>query len=474
MNEWDQHRQSPASRRRPDHPYVLVVDTDSKRIDACLECIETFDVGVRVAPDGEQAVNVLKQVGPPALLLADLSLRQAGGFSVIEALRLIDRESAHIIAWAPSRDIREFAAQRLAGLNVHVLGGAVAVSVLRSAIRRALQTNASPAAPGASPHAPLDEVDQTLRTLSDRARQLCGAPGVAVYLKAPRETAFRSAITWTSDAPIPSVVGLPQALNSVVDNGATLVVPDPAARSLSNRIDFASQNSMRGMVAVPIVAADYEMLGMICVFDLKPLSLPSTVIEALEALGRPVALPPAMTPVPRTAVFAQRSDRPAAVSRATRSTESLSPKWRPVVLDRQTGDVAIARELVRARREQRHLSVVLFAIDRLISDTGPRSELAIDPLATMSDRLATAIRGYDLAVRWDREALLVVLPGLSAVDARHVAERVRAVVKAGSSHSVAVSGGVAELQAEDTFESVVARAIQKVELARERGHNRVA
>jgi len=51
---------------------------------------------------------------------------------------------------------------------------------------------------------------------------------------------------------------------------------------------------------------------------------------------------------------------------------------------------------------------------------------------------------------------------------------VRAALQAGASHRVAVSGGVAELLVEETFGAVVSRAREKVRLALERGHNRVA
>ena len=92
---------------------------------------------------------------------------------------------------------------------------------------------------------------------------------------------------------------------------------------------------------------------------------------------------------------------------------------------------------------------------------------------TLNETLTKAIRGSDLAIQWSSEELLVVLPGLNASEARQVAERVRAAMQAGARHRVAVAGGVAELQANETVESAVARANEKVRLARERGHNRV-
>jgi diguanylate cyclase (GGDEF)-like protein len=108
------------------------------------------------------------------------------------------------------------------------------------------------------------------------------------------------------------------------------------------------------------------------------------------------------------------------------------------------------------------------------TDSGAATRPPHDLLSAVGETLTKAIRGSDLAIRWDRDELLVVLPGLSVTEARPVAERVRAAMQAGARHRVAVSGGVADLMAGDTFDSVVARANEKVRLARERGHNRVA
>jgi hypothetical protein len=46
-------------------------------------------------------------------------------------------------------------------------------------------------------------------------------------------------------------------------------------------------------------------------------------------------------------------------------------------------------------------------------------------------------------------------------------------MQASASDRVAVAGGVAEMLAHETFDAVVARANEKVRVARERGHNRV-
>ena len=98
---------------------------------------------------------------------------------------------------------------------------------------------------------------------------------------------------------------------------------------------------------------------------------------------------------------------------------------------------------------------------------------APDAFGEASETLTRAIRGSDLAIQWSSDELLVVLPGLNGSEARQVAERVRAAMQAGARHRVAVAGGVAELLANESVESAVARANEKVRLARERGHNRV-
>src|SRR5206468_970657 len=107
------------------------------------------------------------------------------------------------------------------------------------------------------------------------------------------------------------------------------------------------------------------------------------------------------------------------------------------------GNVAVARELARLRREPRHLSLVIFDVDARTA--GERAAPADDPIENVTEMLTKAIRGSDLAIRWTAQALLVVLPGLALAEARPVAERVRAALAAGARHRVAVAGGLAEL-----------------------------
>jgi diguanylate cyclase (GGDEF)-like protein len=255
---------------------------------------------------------------------------------------------------------------------------------------------------------------------------------------------------------------MPRVFASILETGEALVFPD-LTTAPSPDVSSAWADGVRGFVAVPIVGADEQIVGTICVFDLKPLAVGGSEVAALKALGRRASARPDSTPVhPQSGARPRRA--PAAVAADATG-----------LLDRRSGHLAIARELLRMRREEQQLSVVLFDVDSVQrTDQGDAMGAAPDPFVAVCETLTRAIRGSDLAIRWSREELLLVLPGLSVTEARPVAERVRAALQAGARHNVAVSGGLAELRADDTFESVVARANDKVRLARERGHNHVA
>ena len=80
--------------------------------------------------------------------------------------------------------------------------------------------------------------------------------------------------------------------------------------------------------------------------------------------------------------------------------------------------------------------------------------------------MTRVIRGYDLAIRWGRQEWLVVLSGVREAEAGRVAERVRDAVTAGIGAHVALADGVAELEQDNTFESIVVRANENLRARR--------
>ncbi len=467
--------------RKIEPRYVLVADTHLPRVAACLESLKPFNIGVLVARDGDEAIRVVKRFGPPVLLIIDLSLSGKDGFAVIEAFREVDRAGAQVIAWSASKELREFATQRLAGLNVRILGGTVPRGIVRGAIERALRREAL-ATSGSNSGPTAEDVHQTMTELSEQARHLCATPGVAVYLKASGETQFRASVTWTSDEPTPDLpYHLPRVFSSIVETGKPLVLPDLAMEPISEQPASTLHDVIGGLVAVPIVSTNQQVIGTICVFDFKPLTLSSAQIEALEALGRGVSIGSAATRIHPAAGnqsvrdMAPATTHPAAAESSVTEPAPSSFDSPTALFDRIGGTFAVRRELARARREQAQLSIVLFDVIEVVggaggTTAGPTAEV----FGEVGEILMKAIRGSDLAIRWSGAQLLLVLTGVNITEARPVAERVRAVMQAGANDRMAVTCGVAEFLANEPFESVLTRASDKVRLARERGPNRVA
>jgi diguanylate cyclase (GGDEF)-like protein len=470
---WDKLRGSSSPGRAGELAYVIVADTLESRIAVCLAALKPYNLGVLVARNGDEALGLLRRFAAPVLLIVDLSLPAPDGFTLIEAVRQGSGRT-EIIAWSSLRGLREFAAHRLRGDHVRVLGGGVAPNVVQRVIERALGGRGS----GDSTARPPDPVEEMMGALATKARSLCRTAGGAVYMKPPGASEFRTVMQWDSEEAIPhSPADLPRMFDWILKTGEALVLPDLSRQRASGVSTLRLRDNLRGLVAVPVVSPEKQTIGMLCVFDVRPFKFDGADIDALKALGRGVltrpaaASPESQSPASRdSGAIAAQIEAPSAPSPSTSAGLSA-----PIsLLDRRDGNLAIARELARVRREQRHLSVILFGVDSMAVSAETIREAQGDLVATVAETLTGAVRGSDLAIRWSREELLVVLAGLNAAEARRVAERVRAAMQAGARVPVAVAGGVAELEPEDTFESVMARANQQAQLAKARGHNRVS
>jgi CheY-like chemotaxis protein/GGDEF domain-containing protein len=447
--------------------YVLVADADSHRIEICVDAVKSHGLGVLVARRGEEAIGVLRDFGAPRLLVVDLLLPQQTGLSVIETVRRLDLECGGILAWSSARDLREFAACRLAGINARVLAGSVSPLIIRSAIERVLGGGAAPIVDLTASQSSSDEaIQETMAALAERARTIAGTAGVAVYLRAGSDERFQSA-TWLPNEAVPrSIDYLPTAFRRIMETREPLLALDLAS-DRSTAEARTGIDGLHGLVAVPITeAGNDEVVGMICVFDVSALTLGSPEIEALKALGRRSG-----TPDRPTGAIANRPaahQRPRLLPDPHDQNGFGSPSvGRPAaLLDRQVGALAFTREMARARRTENHLSVVVFDVGPADAGGKERSESADDPVGSVGQTLTQIIRGYDLAIRWSRQELLVVLPGVDEIHAARVAERVRCALHRGIGTNVGFAGGVAELADDHTLESIVVRANENLQTQR--------
>lgn len=118
--------------------------------------------------------------------------------------------------------------------------------------------------------------------------------------------------------------------------------------------------------------------------------------------------------------------------------------------NRRMFDDALAREVERARRSRRPLTLLLADIDRfkLVNDTHGHP-VGDEVLRHVGRVLAGNLRTGDLAARYGGEEFGILLPGCAALDGAAIAEKLRgAVATSRGPVPVTVSVGVAELPAD--------------------------
>jgi len=135
--------------------------------------------------------------------------------------------------------------------------------------------------------------------------------------------------------------------------------------------------------------------------------------------------------------------------------------------------------VAQARRQQQHVSVILFDIDlfKQVNDHFGHNvgDMVIRKVA--QTMLAT-VRQSDVVCRWGGEEFLVVLPDCDGLAASALGEKIRAAVAAldiqanGETIMITLSGGVAEYQSEGSV-VLLNRADQALYRAKAAGRNRM-
>lgn len=141
---------------------------------------------------------------------------------------------------------------------------------------------------------------------------------------------------------------------------------------------------------------------------------------------------------------------------------------------------SLHRELERARRYDRPLSLVTVDVDNLkrINDEGGHSA-GNEAIVTIARILQSAVRKFETVARQGGDELAILLPNTTAEEAMHLAERLRhevsqAIVRG---RPLSISLGVAAREkGDDTTDvrALVERSDEALYRAKRRGRNRVA
>ncbi len=243
-----------------------------------------------------------------------------------------------------------------------------------------------------------------------------------------------------------------------VGNGAealalVLQTPSPVlllANALLPRVDGESVvRFMRaGQIDVPaILLGDSPEL----VARLRGLRIPDTAVDSTD-----VELPDLRAAVSQ---MVARSIEP------TSSTDAATsePMVRRRVLDRDAGREALVREWARVERDGgKSLGVALFSVDRFkrISDQYGQA-VGHQVLAEVERVIARLRHSSDIAIRWDTDGVLVLLPNADETQVRAFAERVRgalALVQFPHALIVSATAGTAEMAAGEPLRDTIGRA----------------
>lgn len=135
------------------------------------------------------------------------------------------------------------------------------------------------------------------------------------------------------------------------------------------------------------------------------------------------------------------------------------------------------QELQRSRRYGDRVSILMLDLDHF-KDINDRlgHPVGDQVLVAVSDLIQSECRLNDTAARWGGEEFLICCPETDATAARSVAERIRQCVESHRFEAIdqlTVSIGIATLTAEDSVETLIARADRALYAAKRQGRNRV-
>jgi len=141
---------------------------------------------------------------------------------------------------------------------------------------------------------------------------------------------------------------------------------------------------------------------------------------------------------------------------------------------------ALERELIRARRHSRALSLVMFDIDFFKRINDQCGHLAGDyVLRELAEVVQDRIRRDEAFARYGGEEFAIMMPETELLGAVTLAETLREKVAEhrfsfqGENISVTISMGCAAIESEDTATGLIARADEKLYDAKRSGRNRV-
>ena len=295
------------------------------------------------------------------------------------------------------------------------------------------------------------DLDELLLRVLETAVGLCDADAAAVALDQETGPQLETRFGLAAEEAAPSL----DALHG-----------DSRARSVTLDYRYASEEGsgeepLRRGVIIPIPSpVDESTLGALAVYwrrDVPDLS--EEELSGLEELAR------------SSARAIENARRYKAVHDLA-ELDALSGLY-----NRRYFQDTLAREVKRAQRYRRTLSLLVFDVDGLKAINDEHGHLAGDALLVeTANRLRSVTRGADVASRIGGDEFAVILPESTVADAQQLHERLSSVLEAepaGPLDRIQISAGIAELRPDERGVEFFDRADQAALRAKRAGRGRL-
>jgi CheY-like chemotaxis protein len=265
--------------------YTLVAVSDLARGAKCVEAIAPFRMGALIPRTGDEALAALGRFGAPRLLITDLSLPPRDGFVLVEAVRALLPKRLPVIGLSEFESLRAYAARRADLRFDAVIPGSASAAELTDVIGRILGGSRDEGSWNVGV-----DIDTLMRNAADETVRITGARGATVYIRVADNERFRAHVSWVSEEAVGSPFASPELFEWVRKSGDAILLPDlatpgPAAGWQAAGASPVFQQVVRGVVAAPVKDAQDAVIGVLCGFDVRPLSIGTLELDALRTLA---------------------------------------------------------------------------------------------------------------------------------------------------------------------------------------------